>query len=118
MLLTNDRVVERRDDTNPLDYVAEFKARIKVPPRDRLPRAAIDFIEALPVSLALPGWLFVHAGIRPGIPLAEQTDEDMIWIRSPFLSAQFTGGLRIVHGHTPGRDIVDMPLDHVVHPVG
>ncbi|HNA66220.1 MAG TPA: anthranilate synthase component I, partial [Rhodocyclaceae bacterium] len=40
MLLTNDRVVERRDDTNPLDYVAEFKARIKVPPRDRLPRFA------------------------------------------------------------------------------
>lgn len=78
-------------------------------PRDRLPRAAIDFLETLPISLALPGWLFVHAGIRPGVPLTEQSDEDMIWIRGPFLSAQLTGGLRIVHGHTPGRDIVVTP---------
>jgi len=40
LLLTNDRLVERRDGVNPLDYVAEFKARIKVPPRDHLPRFA------------------------------------------------------------------------------
>ena len=40
LLLTNDRLVERRDDCNPLDFIAEFKARIKVPPRDRLPRFA------------------------------------------------------------------------------
>jgi serine/threonine protein phosphatase 1 len=59
--------------------------------------------------LALPGWVFVHAGIRPGIPLAQQTDEDLVWIRAPFLSAQLTGGLRVVHGHTPGPDIVVTP---------
>ncbi|MEN9426857.1 MAG: hypothetical protein RLZZ220_1206, partial [Pseudomonadota bacterium] len=40
LLLTNDRLVERRDNCNPLDFIAEFKARIKVPPRDRLPRFA------------------------------------------------------------------------------
>ena len=78
-------------------------------PRDRLPRTAVDFAESLPVCLSLPGWLFVHAGIRPGIPLGDQTDDDMIWIRGPFLSAQLTGGLRIVHGHTPGRNIVVTP---------
>jgi serine/threonine protein phosphatase 1 len=66
-------------------------------------------IEALPVSLSLPGWLFVHAGIRPGVPLSDQTDDDLVWIRGPFLTSQLTGGLRIVHGHTPGRDVVITP---------
>jgi serine/threonine protein phosphatase 1 len=71
--------------------------------------AHLDFIRALPLYLSLPGWLFVHAGIRPGVPLALQTDDDLLWIRSPFLTSQFTGGLRVVHGHTPGRDIVMTP---------
>lgn len=67
------------------------------------------FLEELPLYLLLPGWLFVHAGIRPGIPLADQTEEDLVWIRSPFLTSQLTGGFRVVHGHTPNRDIVVTP---------
>jgi serine/threonine protein phosphatase 1 len=67
------------------------------------------FIAELPVYLSLPGWLFVHAGIRPGVPLGSQTDDDLVWIRAPFLTSQLTGGLRVVHGHTPGRDIVATP---------
>ena len=74
-----------------------------------VPQAHLDFIKALPAYLSLPGWLFVHAGIRPGIPLAFQTDEDLIWIRAPFLTSQLTGGLRVVHGHTPGKDIMVTP---------
>jgi serine/threonine protein phosphatase 1 len=76
---------------------------------DWIPRAHQQFIETLPVCLSLPGWLFVHAGIRPGVPLAQQTDDDLLWIRAPFLTSQLTGGLRVVHGHTPGRDIVVTP---------
>jgi serine/threonine protein phosphatase 1 len=74
-----------------------------------VPPAQLDFLKALPVYLSLPGWLFVHAGIRPGIPLGLQTGEDLIWIRAPFLTSQLTGGLRVVHGHTPGKDIVVTP---------
>ncbi len=73
------------------------------------PQAHVDFIADLPVYLSLPGWLFVHAGIRPGVPLAMQTDDDLIRIRAPFLTSQLTGGLRVVHGHTPGADIVTTP---------
>lgn len=68
-----------------------------------------EFIRSLPVYLSLPGWLFVHAGIRPGVPLGLQADEDLLWIRAPFLTSQLTGGLRVVHGHTPGNDIVVTP---------
>ena len=74
-----------------------------------IPEGHLDFIAELPIYLSLPGWLFVHAGIRPGIPLAAQTDDDLIWIRAPFLTSQLTGGLRIVHGHTPAPDIVATP---------
>lgn len=68
-----------------------------------------QFIAELPLYLSLPGWLFVHAGIRPGIPLALQSEDDLVWIRAPFLTSQLTGGLRVVHGHTPGKDIVTTP---------
>ena len=76
---------------------------------EALPAEHRKFMAELPVYLALPGWLFVHAGIRPGVPLSMQTDDDLIWIRSPFLTSQLTGGLRIVHGHTPSQDIVATP---------
>jgi serine/threonine protein phosphatase 1 len=74
-----------------------------------IPPGHVAFLRALPVYLSLPGWLFVHAGIRPGIPLAMQTDDDLVWIRAPFLTSQLTGGLRVVHGHTPGREIISTP---------
>ena len=76
---------------------------------DRLPPDHVRFMQDLPIYLSLPGWLFVHAGIRPGVPLAGQTDDDLIWIRAPFLTSQLTGGLRVVHGHTPVRDITVTP---------
>jgi serine/threonine protein phosphatase 1 len=74
-----------------------------------LPPAHLAFMEDLALYLSLPGWLFVHAGIRPGVPLAQQSDDDLIWIRAPFLTSQLTGGLRVVHGHTPSADIVATP---------
>ncbi len=44
--------------------------------------------------------MFVHAGIRPGVPLAEQTRDDCIWIREPFLTSTEDFGFKVVHGHT------------------
>lgn len=67
-----------------------------------VPAEHVRFLRDLPVSLSLPGYCFVHAGIRPGRSLAAQRDEDLIWIREPFLSAPLAGGLRVIHGHTPG----------------
>jgi serine/threonine protein phosphatase 1 len=47
------------------------------------------------------GYLFVHAGIRPGQPVARQRPEDLLWIREPFLSFPDKHPLVVVHGHTP-----------------
>ena len=48
-------------------------------------------------------YLFVHAGLRPGVPLAAQGEADIIWIRSPFLDHAGSFGKVVVHGHTPRR---------------
>jgi serine/threonine protein phosphatase 1 len=44
--------------------------------------------------------LFVHAGVRPGVPLAEQTEDDLVWIRRGFLDDPQDHGALVVHGHT------------------
>lgn len=47
------------------------------------------------------GYLFVHAGIRPGRKLYEQSEADLLWIREPFLASEERHPLIVVHGHTP-----------------
>ncbi len=49
-------------------------------------------------------YLFVHAGVRPGVPLEAQDPHDMVWIRGPFLRSNEDFGKIVVHGHTPGRE--------------
>lgn len=44
--------------------------------------------------------MFVHAGVRPGVPLDAQVEDDLVWIRSPFLEDTRNHGALIVHGHT------------------
>lgn len=75
--------------------------------RPLIPPGHLELLHNLPSCLSLPGFFFVHAGIRPGVPLDAQEDEDLIWIRAPFLRARFSGELTVVHGHTP-VDAVDL----------
>ena len=66
------------------------------------------FLAGLPVQHSEGDYLFVHAGLRPGVPLAEQTADDMMWIRGEFLSSAVDHGQVVVHGHT----IVEEPEIH------
>ncbi|MGG5817200.1 metallophosphoesterase family protein [Falsiroseomonas sp. HW251] len=68
-----------------------------------VPQAEFDLIRAFRPSLALGGYFFAHAGVRPDLPLDQQDPMDLAWIREPFLS--WRGGLPavVVHGHTPSR---------------
>ncbi len=68
---------------------------------DRIPLAHAAFIRRLPLTHLIGPYLFVHAGIRPGVPLARQAREDLIWIREPFLRSDSDFGVIVVHGHTP-----------------
>ena len=66
-----------------------------------VPPAHLDFINALPNYHQEGEMLFVHAGIRPGIPLPQQSEDDLVWIRQEFLMEAGPHPWLIVHGHTP-----------------
>lgn len=66
-----------------------------------LPPAHRHFLENLPIGLEIGDYLFVHAGVRPGVPLDRQSDLDCLFIRDEFLSHRGSFGKVVVHGHTP-----------------
>lgn len=68
--------------------------------RSAIPPADVDFLRGFDDTFKAGDYLFVHAGIRPGIPLAEQAKSDLRWIRDPFLTDATEHGFVVVHGHT------------------
>jgi Calcineurin-like phosphoesterase len=73
--------------------------------RAAVPAAHRRFVQDLPTSYETAEHIFVHAGIRPGIPLAEQDETDLLWIRHEFHHDKRDHGKLVVHGHTPGQGI-------------
>ncbi|NRD91105.1 serine/threonine protein phosphatase [Sphingopyxis sp. BSNA05] len=67
----------------------------------------IEFIKGFEDHVIIGDYAFVHAGIRPGIPIAEQRKKDLRWIREDFLSAQEAHEKVIVYGHTITDDVVE-----------
>lgn len=65
------------------------------------PRAHVDFLQSLPYCHELGGYFFVHAGVRPGVPLKDQDPQDMLWIREDFLFSRADFEKVVVYGHTP-----------------
>lgn len=63
----------------------------------------LAFLNSLQLSFQCGGFLFVHAGIRPGVPVADQDEKDLLWIREDFLGSEALFGAFVVHGHTPVR---------------
>ncbi len=68
--------------------------------RERLPARHLEFLQNLKLAHAEGDYVFVHAGVRPGVPLEAQQEEDLIWIRELFLNSTADHGAVIVHGHT------------------
>jgi serine/threonine protein phosphatase 1 len=65
------------------------------------PRTHELFLQCLRDHFTCGDYLFVHAGIRPGVPLEHQVQDDLIWIRNEFLQSTADHGRIVVHGHTP-----------------
>jgi serine/threonine protein phosphatase 1 len=72
-----------------------------------VPEADRDFMRGFEDKIAIGDYLFVHAGIAPGVPFDEQRRKDLRWIREPFLSHGEPHGAVVVHGHT----ISDEPVE-------
>ena len=71
---------------------------------ERLPANHRSFLEGLATSHTEGDYLFVHAGVRPGVLLEEQHTEDLLWIRDEFLDSDRDFGKVVVHGHSISLD--------------
>jgi serine/threonine protein phosphatase 1 len=71
--------------------------------RDSMPESHRRFLQGLALSFSCGDFFFVHAGVRPGIPLQRQSQHDLLWIREDFLLHEEDFGKIVVHGHTPIR---------------
>jgi serine/threonine protein phosphatase 1 len=67
---------------------------------EKVPAEHIVFLENTIFSVAFGDYFFVHAGVRPGVPLNKQKDIDKIWIRSEFLNSGDDFGIFVIHGHS------------------
>ncbi len=65
-----------------------------------IPGAHVKYLTDLPLWHQEDGLLFVHAGIRPGVALQDQSEQDLLWIRKGFVDSDADHGQLIVHGHT------------------
>ena len=73
--------------------------------RQVIPEAHINLVRSCEIMIRAGDYCFVHAGIRPGIPLEEQDPSDLRWIRGEFLSdTESDHGVMVVHGHTISKE--------------
>lgn len=74
-----------------------------------VPQAHLQLMRSMENVWTLGDYVFVHAGIRPGVALADQTEKDLRWIRKDFLEADFDPGFVVVHGHTVTPEVLSGP---------
>ncbi|MCL6250924.1 serine/threonine protein phosphatase [Altererythrobacter sp. KTW20L] len=82
-------------------------AEIQEAMRSHVPQADRDYMATFEDMIRIGDYVFVHAGIDPAVPLAEQRRSDLRWIREPFLSHAEAHGPVIVHGHTISEEPED-----------
>jgi serine/threonine protein phosphatase 1 len=93
---------------------------VDVPPRYRLatvqqqlrlalPPKHLAFLRGLAYHVSIGSYLFVHAGIRPGVELDRQREDDLVWIRQEFLNSTADHGRIVVHGHTIAMAAESLP---------
>lgn len=74
-----------------------------------------NWLGSLPLTAVRGDYLFVHAGIRPGLDLEDQQPDDLLWIRRPFLQKPHGLPYTVVHGHTFRSDY---SVTHLPHRIG
>ena len=77
--------------------------------RAAIPAEHVAFLSSFVDSCRFGDYLFVHAGIRPGIELSQQQQSDLRWIREPFLLDDTNHGFVVVHGHTISPEVEERP---------
>ncbi|MDY6830339.1 MAG: metallophosphoesterase family protein [Thermodesulfobacteriota bacterium] len=71
-----------------------------------VPKAHLNFFNALQLYYETDDYIFVHAGLKDGVPLEQQKPEDLLWIRKPFIESSYDFGKIVIFGHTPYPEVV------------
>ena len=74
-----------------------------------IPPEHVEFLRSFSDTCKFGDYLFVHAGIRPGVELEQQSQQDLRWICEPFLADDTDHGFVVIHGHTIRREIEERP---------
>ena len=96
-----------------VDVKAVLRGRDFAAARDalwsKLPTRHLDFVAKTGLSWSIGDYFFCHAGVRPNVPLARQSERDLMWIRDEFTA--YRGPLEkvVVHGHTPSSEPENLP---------
>lgn len=75
----------------------------------RLPKRHLNWLMNLHLSAQIDDYFFCHAGVRPGVPLQDQSRADLLWVRDEFLNHKEPFEKVVVHGHTPNEDVLIAP---------
>ncbi len=95
-------------DPEPFSRLSDQEALDAV--RRAIPKEHVQFLESFVDSCRFGDYLFVHAGLRPGVPLDQQSQADLRWIREPFLTdEEAEHGFVVVHGHTIEDEVDQRP---------
>ena len=74
-----------------------------------LPPDHEEFYRELRLYYETPEFIFVHGGLKPGVPLEEQQEDDLLWIRGEFITSPEDFGRLVIFGHTPFKQPLQMP---------
>jgi serine/threonine protein phosphatase 1 len=75
----------------------------------RMPEDHVRFLGGLPLFHETEHYIFVHAGLKPGLPLASQQEKDLLWIREEFIYSDWDFGKTVIFGHTPFAQPLSKP---------
>jgi serine/threonine protein phosphatase 1 len=91
--------------TPSLNADAQTQKELAITLQATLPKSHLMLLKSLQSSFSCGGFFFAHAGVKPGVPLAEQREADLLWIRDEFLLYEGKFDKIVVHGHTPVREV-------------
>jgi len=92
--------VKPKEEQSLLKRLAEAQEQLQ----RNVPAAHLAFLEGLRLHHTEGDYLFVHAGLKPRVPLDEQRERDLLWIRDDFLESTIDHGKTVVHGHSISWD--------------
>jgi serine/threonine protein phosphatase 1 len=87
-------------ETSPSYFAGSDLEPVRVQFENALPASHLEFLKSLVLHHTERDYYFVHAGVRPGVPLDLQSPRDLLWIRDPFLCSTEDFGKCVVHGHS------------------